>query len=133
MSENLDLVRSIYADMERGDWSRSEWADPEIEFVIVDGPEPGSWKGQMEMARAWRGYLSTWEDYRGVADEFREIDDDRVLASGHRTGRAKASGVDLAQMHNRTAALFEIHDGRVTRLVLYADPDRALADLGLEE
>ena len=132
MSENLDLVRSIYADRERGDWSRTEWADPQIEFVIADGPEPGSWRGRMEMARVWRDYLSLWEDYRAAVDGYREIDDSRVLVLGHRTGRAKASGVDLAQMQNRSAALFEIHDGRVTRLARYMDPDRALADLGLE-
>ena len=131
-SANLDLVRSIYADWERGDFSSTEWADPEIEFVIADGPEPGSWKGRMEMARAWRDYLSAWEDYRAELEEFREIDGERVLALLHHRGRGKTSGVDLAQMPDRTAALFEIHDGRVTRVALYMDRDRALADLGLE-
>jgi hypothetical protein len=42
MSENLDLVRSLYVAFEEGDYSSVEWADSEIEFVIADGPDPGS-------------------------------------------------------------------------------------------
>ena len=89
MSENLDLVRSIYADWQRRDYSRTEWADPEVEFVVVGGP------------------------------------------IGH-TGRGRSSGVKVADL-GQPAVLFHVRDGRVTRLVIYVERDRAFADLGLEE
>ena len=37
-SASLDLVRSIYAAWQRGDYSSAEWAHPEIEYGLVDGP-----------------------------------------------------------------------------------------------
>jgi hypothetical protein len=71
VSANLDLVRSIYADWERGDFSSRKWADPEIEYVQADGPEPGRWSGHANMAEGMRGWLSGWEEFRVEADEFR--------------------------------------------------------------
>lgn len=41
-SANVELVRSIYAAWEHGDFSSTEWACPEIEFVVADGLHPGS-------------------------------------------------------------------------------------------
>ena len=133
MSENLDLVRSIYSAQERGDWSSADWADPEIEFVFADGPSPGIWVGVGAMGEVWRDYLSALEDYRVEVEEYRELDGERVLVLIHRQGRGKTSGLELGQMQTKNAVLFHVRDGKVTRFVVYWDRDRALADFGLEE
>jgi ketosteroid isomerase-like protein len=130
---NLDLVRSIYADWERGDWTSAEWAHPEIEMVFPDGPNAGRWTGLAGMADGTRDLLNAWEDYRVQAEEYREIDGERILVLVRPSGRGKTSGVDLGQMRHKGAILFHVRDGKVTRLVAYFDRDRALADLGFTE
>ena len=133
MSENLDLVRSVYADWERGDFSRADWADPEIELVIPDGPTLGRWRGLAGMAEAFRHVLSAFDRLTVEVEGYRELNDERVLVLFRRFGRGKASGLDFNQVRSRGATLLEIHEGKVTRLVAYWDRDRALADLGLTE
>ena len=130
-SENLDLVRSIYADWERGDYSSAEWADREIEYTLDElGVFPReTWSGLVGMARAARTRIEVIEDFRLQAEEYRELDNDRVLVLDRRTGRMKHSGIELPSVG---AHLFNIHPGRVIRLIAYSDRDRALSDLGLE-
>jgi hypothetical protein len=108
VSANLDLVRSIYADWERGDYSSTEWAHPEIEFVMLGGPEPGSASGVSGMAEAWRSWLRAWEEFRAEAEEYRELDHQRALVLVQNTGRDKASGFEIGQMRTRGAALLDI-------------------------
>ena len=132
-SSNLDLVRSLYADWERGDFGSAAWADTEIEYVIADGPSPGNWTGLAEMADVHRDFLRAWEDFRVEAEEYREFDDGRVLVLDHLSARGRTSGLDLGQTRTMGAWLFNIRDGRVTKMVRYLDRDRALADLGLKK
>jgi ketosteroid isomerase-like protein len=136
-SENVELVRSIFAAWEQGDYFGSgDWAHSEIEFVLPDGPDSGSWTGIAEMVEAWRNRLSAWENVRYKAEELRELDQERVLVlTTLGEGRGKTSGVDLAQIPKTGAgaAFFHIRDGKVIRLVAYFSRDRALADLGLSE
>jgi ketosteroid isomerase-like protein len=127
-SANVELVRSIHAAWERGDYSSFEWADPEIEFVIADGPEPGRSIGLAGLAPSLRDFGSAWEEYHSEAVAYRELDDERVLVLTYVIGRGKASGLEIAQ---RRANVFHVRGGKVTRLVVYWDREHALADLGL--
>jgi ketosteroid isomerase-like protein len=137
MSENLDLVRSVYAAWERGDFSAGGWMHPEIECVIVDGPAPGRWVGVVAMAVAWRDFLSAWDDWRVEMEGYRELDGERVLVLERRSARAKKSGLEIGQSvgktHSTGASIFHVHAGRVTKFITYFDRDRALADLGLKQ
>ena len=133
MSENLDLVCAIFADWERGEYRSIAWAHPEIENEIVGGPSPGRWKGLAGMAEGWRDFLTAWDDVRFGADEYRELDGERVLVVTHATGRGRTSGLDVGKLRTRGANLFHIRDGMVTRHVAYLQRDLAFANLGLEE
>ena len=131
-SPNIEFVRSIVAAWERGDFHSTEWADPEIEYLIVGGPVPDSWTGLAGMEEGLRHVVGGWAELGVQADEYRELDDERVLVLNHLSGRGKTSGLDLAQIRSTGAALFQIRDGKVTKLHIHWDPDRALADRGLE-
>jgi ketosteroid isomerase-like protein len=133
MSESLDLVRSIFAEWERGDYTSARWAHPEIEYVWADGPSPGSWNGLEGMAEAWGAWLKAWVDFRAKADGFRALDSDRVLVLNSFGGHGKSSGVGVEHFMTKGASIWSISNGCVTRLVLYWDREHALADLGLAE
>jgi len=132
MSENLDLVHAILASWERGEmlseeWS--EWAHPEIEIVVVGGPEPSSHIGLADATPSIEAFLGLWDDYRVEAEEYRELDGERVLVLTRQSGRGKNSGVETMQ---HRATLFHVRDGIITRRVNYWDRERAFAELGLE-
>ena len=101
MSANLELVRSIFADWKRGDFSSTDWAHPEIEYVFTDGPAPGTWTGLAGMEEASRDWVSAWEDWHAEAEEYRELDDERVLVLyrfGNATKGAKLSSRARARL-----------------------------------
>src|SRR6478735_4370068 len=118
MSENLDLVRSIYAEWERGDFRSVEWADPEIEFVVTGGPADGNWTGLAGMTEGFRHFLDAWEGLQLETGEYREVDDERILVVVRLSARGKRSGLELAQIPGRPGAgLFHVRCGKVTRYV----------------
>jgi hypothetical protein len=71
--ENVELVRSIHAAWEGGDYGSADWAHPDIEYVIADGPTPGSWFGLTGMADGVRSFLNVWEDWRFAWEGYLEL------------------------------------------------------------
>lgn len=130
-SANVELVRSIYADWERGDFSSAGWADPDIEYVVADGPDPQSRRGVDAMAEANRDFLSAWESFRVRAENLLEVDAERVLVFAYQSGRGKTSGVDIGHLQAERAHVWHVREGNVVRLAIYYDREHALGDVGL--
>jgi ketosteroid isomerase-like protein len=129
MSANLELVRSIYADWARGDFTHADWADPAIELVRPESLDGDALIGRDASSGGWREWLDAWKDFRAEAHDYRVLDGERVLVFGRMTGTGRRSGTST---DTETVNLFHIRHGRVFRLVLYSNRGRALADLGLE-
>jgi len=130
MSANLDLVRSIVTPWERGDFSSAEWTHTEIEYVSDEPPLVlGTVTGAAAMAKIWRNWLHAWRNFHVDADEYREVDGERVLVLLRYSGLGNPSGLEV--MPIEAACLFHIRDGKVRRLVLRWDRKRVFADLGL--
>jgi ketosteroid isomerase-like protein len=130
-SANVDLVRSTLAEWERADFHSVAWADPDIEYVVIGGPEPGAWRGPSEMAASVRDFMGAWDNYGIEAEDIRAVDDDRVLALVRLSGRGKTSGLDISETGANGAQVWHVPDGRVVALRLYWDRRQALTELDL--
>jgi ketosteroid isomerase-like protein len=130
-SANVELVKGIYAAWDRGDFTHVDWAHPEIEYEIIGGPLTGSSVGLARMAQRWRSFLGAWTDFGTQVDEFRELDDERVLVLHRFFGRGRQSGVEVGPTQSRGACVFHVRGGRVARLVLFSSREDAVVELGL--
>ena len=75
--------------------------------------------GLEEFGRWTTEFLSQWENYRVIADEFVQLDDDTVLVSGRQYATGRHSGVDVEE------SVFNVWVFRGEQVIgLHFDPDR---------
>jgi ketosteroid isomerase-like protein len=126
--DKLDVVRSIYDDWERGDFSSSNWMHPEIEFVGGDGTVV---KGARDVGRYWFEFLAAWEGFAVSVAEMHDAPGAQVLVFVSFKGRGRESGAPVDGFPG--ANLFTVRDGKVTRLALFVGRNEALAAAGLSD
>jgi ketosteroid isomerase-like protein len=120
-SENVEIVRRIYEEWSRGDFSNAEYFADDVDFDMVDWPAPARSRGVAAMAETWRTSLGAWKGFRSSPTEFVDCGQ-RVLVLNHIQGRGRESGVEVAA---DTASVFTFEDGKVVRLALHWDVDAA--------
>jgi hypothetical protein len=91
---------------------------------------PAVYEGYEGIMR-WRADVGdVRESYRSEPEQFFD-GDDVVVVFTHEHGRAKGSGIEVAQ--HPTALLCRLRECRVSEIRLYHDRDRALREAGLAE
>jgi hypothetical protein len=82
--------------------------------------------GEVGFLEFWRGRLEPWEEYPVEFTRWEEVGD-TVLYALAIEARGRGSS---AEVKDRITQAWTIHDGKVTRLGMYARRRTALADLG---
>jgi ketosteroid isomerase-like protein len=126
VSQNVNTVKRIYEDWERGDFRSTDWADPEIRFSIP-GPDPEV-QGLEKMGETWFGFLQAYNDLSLEATEYFERDN-VVVTRQLFYGKGRASGIPVDEIMG--GCVFELRDGKVVRFAGYTSLDDALADAGI--
>jgi ketosteroid isomerase-like protein len=136
VSENLDLVRSLYADWDRGDFSlvdrESEWREtfaPDFEWHTRDDlPDAGVRKGYEGAGRLRDEWVEAFDGMHVELDELIDAGDD-VIAVARLCGRLRGSG---HQLDVQETQVWHTRDGRVTEVRAYLTRSEALKAVGLE-
>jgi uncharacterized protein len=131
--QNVEIAKRVIAAFNRRDVDAIfECVNSDIEWfpampVTFGG---GALRGREGIESYIREVSDTWEEYRVVAQDFRDLGDDQVLVLSRVEGRGAGSGglVD-AEM----GQIFDFRAGKISRVRTYLDHGEALKAVGLAE
>ena len=128
--ESIESLRRAYDEWARGDFSRRELFDPNIEGVwAAELPDAHVDQGVEAFFASCREWLSTWEGFRLEAEAFLPAEDKVVVLVVLR-GKGKGSGAEVA---TPAAHVWTMRRGKATRVAAYMDRAKALEAAGLSE
>jgi ketosteroid isomerase-like protein len=118
----LEKLQVLYEEWGRGDYSRGDIFDREMEGETIGMGDPIHFRSYEEFVDAMRGWLSAWERPMTIEAEEFIPSGDRILVLVNWAGRGKGSG---AQIEGRGAHLWTFRDGLVVHYDTYRDRDQA--------
>ena len=98
-------------------------------FPALSAVEGEVFRGREGIDTYWGRLDEAWEDYRLVADEYRDLGDS-VLILGRMVGRGRGSGVPV---ETPMGTLGDYRDGKCWRIRAYLNHGEALRAAGLAE
>jgi ketosteroid isomerase-like protein len=129
--ESVETVRRVYEGVNARMEVPPELFDSDYEFDNTElWPDVVGALGFEAAQDTMREYWETFEAYRVEIDEVIHADEDRVVNVVRDGGRMR--GTD-AEVRNRFVHVWTLRDGRIVRLSVHSDRERALEAAGLSE
>ena len=129
--ENVETVRRAYEGVNARLESPRELYDPGYEMDATDvSPDFGVVRGFEPARDALRGYWEMFEDFQVELEEVIHADQEHVITAVRDGGRMKGSD---AEVWNRYFHVTSFRDGKIARLSIHTDRNRALEAAGLRE
>jgi ketosteroid isomerase-like protein len=92
--------------------------------------EVGTFEGREAVGRWFGEWFRHFQpDYRFDVEEARDLGDAVLIVASHR-GHGRTSGIEV---HGRTAYVYSVRDGKITRVELDVDRDEVLKAAGISE
>jgi ketosteroid isomerase-like protein len=131
--ENVEVVRKmLQAFADGGLDAMTDFWDADIDWRAAEGAvdDVGEMHGAVAVSRYVQDWIDTFDDFSVVAEELRDVGDDRVLTIQRLNGRAKLSGTETDL---RYAVVNTVRDGKVVQVREYLSLDQAFEAVGLRE
>jgi ketosteroid isomerase-like protein len=131
--ENVEIVRRIYAEWERGNFAAGlTWfaADIRFEVFMPDASENVTAHGLTELRDFMGSWFAQWQNYRIMGDEFRAVGDDKVFVGGRQAGTGHRSG---AEVESPGFGVWTFRGGKVVELFVHYNRHKALEAAGLSD
>ncbi len=134
--ENVEISRRLFEAFNRtfteGTDDLYALLDPDVEWVPVTAILEGRSYHGHEGVREWiEDMKRDWEAFEARPADFRDLDDDRVLALG--SWRARGRGGDVPLDFPRAAWLGQYRGGKLVRMQTFTERKDALEAAGLSE
>ena len=129
--ENVEVIRRVLSEWERGNFWTGESFDPDVHVrwmnpIFVHRSET---HGLDELSQAMVEFLEAWERITARAERIVSAGD-QVISVEMWRARGRASGVELEVRHS---SIWSVAAGKITYFANYGDPDAAFEAAGLEE
>ena len=128
---DIETLRTVYEALDRGDWPAAFRAwDPDIELETADRmTQAGTYRGHQEIKNFFEDLLEPFEEVDVEPQEFFDRGDQVVVFLQLRS-RPKGSS---AMMEIRIGHLVTMRNGKVSRLEIFPEREKALEAARLSE